>query len=75
MENEKTPYPVSIFGENVFNDSVMKARLPKATYKTLKNTIDHGLPIDSTIADIVANAMKDWAIERGPPILRTGSSR
>jgi glutamine synthetase len=65
MENEKTPYPVSIFGENVFNDSVMKARLPKATYKTLKNTIDHGLPIDSTIADIVANAMKDWAIEKG----------
>jgi glutamine synthetase len=65
MENEKVPYPVSIFGESVFNDSVMKARLPKATYKTLKKTIDQGLPLDPTIADIVANAMKDWAIEKG----------
>jgi glutamine synthetase len=65
MENEKTAYPASIYGENVFNDSVMKARLPKATYKTLKKTIEHGLPLDPSIADIVANAMKDWAIEKG----------
>ena len=65
MENEKIPYPVSIFGENVFNDAVMKARLPKATYKTLKETIYHGMAIDSSIADVIANAMKDWAIEKG----------
>ncbi|HEX2937422.1 MAG TPA: glutamine synthetase III [Ruminiclostridium sp.] len=65
MENEKIIYPVSIFGEYVFNDSVMKSRLPKATYKTLKKTIDQGLPIDPSIADVVANTMKDWAIEKG----------
>lgn len=65
MENEKIPYPASIFGENVFNDSVMKARLPKSTYKTLKKTIELGLPLDPSIADVVANAMKDWAIEKG----------
>lgn len=62
---DKAPYPVSIFGENVFNDSVMKARLPKPTYIALKNTIEKGLPLDPSIADIVANAMKDWAIEKG----------
>lgn len=62
---DKAPYPVSIFGENVFNDSVMKARLPKPTYIALKNTIENGLPLDPSIADIVANAMKDWAIEKG----------
>lgn len=65
MENEKTVNPVSIFGENVFNDSVMKTRLPKATYKSLKRTISKGLPIDPSIADIVANTIKDWAIEKG----------
>lgn len=65
MENQKVPYPASIFGESVFNDSVMKARLPKATYKTLKKTIEQGLPLDPSIADVVANAMKDWAIEKG----------
>lgn len=65
MENEKNMYPASVFGENVFDDSVMKARLPKATYKSLKKTIDQGLPIDPSIADVVANTMKDWAIEKG----------
>ncbi|MEA1986545.1 MAG: glutamine synthetase III [Candidatus Marinimicrobia bacterium] len=54
-----------IFGINVFNDSVMKKRLPTATYKKIKSTIDQCNPIDSSISGIVANAMKDWAIEKG----------
>jgi glutamine synthetase len=54
-----------IFGANVFNDSVMRERLPKATYKALKNTIEEGLPLESSIAEVVAGAMKDWAIEKG----------
>lgn len=55
----------SYFGVNVFNDAVMKARLPKNTYVALRKTIDQGAPLDPTIAEVVANAMKDWAIERG----------
>lgn len=54
-----------IFGINVFNDSVMKERLPEDVYNTLKSTIKEGKGIDSSIADTVANAMKDWAIEKG----------
>lgn len=54
-----------IFGCNVFNDVVMRARLPKNIYKALMKTIDNGLPLDPSVADIVANAMKDWAIEKG----------
>ena len=54
-----------IFGTNVFNDSVMIERLPKDTYKTLKAAIKEGKGIDSSIADTVAAAMKDWAIEKG----------
>ena len=53
------------FGGNVFNDKVMKERLPKETYKGLKSTIDQGLPLQADIAAVVANAMKDWAIEKG----------
>jgi glutamine synthetase len=56
---------MDIFGENVFNDAVMRERLPKATYKSLRTTIEKGLSLDPEIADIVANAMKDWAIEKG----------
>ncbi len=55
----------SLFGINVFNDSVMKERLPKDTYEILKSTIKEGKTIDSSIADTVATAMKDWAIEKG----------
>jgi glutamine synthetase len=54
-----------IFGSSVFNDSVMRERLPKATYKALKKTIDQGLALDPAVAEVVANAMKDWAIEKG----------
>jgi len=56
---------MKIFGENVFNDAVMRERLPKATYKSLRKTIEQGLPLDPGVAEIVANAMKDWAIEKG----------
>ena len=54
-----------LFGSNVFNDSVMIERLPKDTYKILKSAIKEGKGIDSSIADTVASAMKDWAIEKG----------
>ncbi len=53
------------FGSDVFNESVMKERLPKATYKALKKTIDNGDLLDIEVANIVANAMKDWAVEKG----------
>lgn len=56
---------MNIFGSNVFNDAVMKERLPKATYKALQKTIEAGLSLDPAVADIVANAMKDWAVEKG----------
>ena len=54
-----------IFGSMVFNDSVMLERLPESTYKILKTAIKEGKGIDSSIADTVASAMKDWAIEKG----------
>ena len=53
------------FGTLVFNDSVMRARLPRDTYRSLKTTMDEGKGLDPAIADVVANAMKDWAIEKG----------
>ncbi len=54
-----------LFGSLVFNDTVMKERLPKDTYKALKATIQKGKPLDLSVANVVANAMKDWAIEKG----------
>ena len=54
-----------IFGENVFNDVVMRSSLPKEVYRSLRKTIDAGEPIDMSIADTVANAMKDWAVSKG----------
>ncbi len=54
-----------IFGSMVFNEATMKERLPKATYKALQKTIQNGDPLDINVANIVANAMKDWAIEKG----------
>lgn len=56
---------MKIFGMNVFNDATMRERLPKNIYKSLRNTIDNGLPLDAGVAEVVANAMKDWAIEKG----------
>ena len=54
-----------IFGSMVFNDEVMRERLPKEVYKSLTKTIATGKTIDASVADVVANAMKDWAIEKG----------
>jgi glutamine synthetase len=54
-----------IFGTSVFNDVVMKERLPKATYKALKKTIEEGTSLKPDVADVVASAMKDWAVEKG----------
>ncbi|MBO5363242.1 MAG: glutamine synthetase III, partial [Clostridia bacterium] len=54
-----------IFGENVFNDGVMRSTLPSEVYKSLRKTIDEGKTIDMNIADSVANAMKDWALSKG----------
>ncbi|MBQ8823793.1 MAG: glutamine synthetase III [Ruminococcus sp.] len=53
------------FACDVFNDEVMRARLPKAVYKAIKKTRKLGVPLDPTYADVVANAIKDWAIEHG----------
>ena len=54
-----------IFGEMVFNETVMKERLPEETYKALKDTIRVGSALDEHVAGVVATAMKDWAIEKG----------
>lgn len=54
-----------IFGENVFNDTVMQERLPKKTYKKLKEVIEEGKELDLETADVVAHEMKEWAIEKG----------
>lgn len=54
-----------VFGSMVFNDHVMRERLPKDTYKALKKTMELGKSLDRTIANVVANAMKDWAVEKG----------
>ncbi len=54
-----------LFGSNVFNENVMKERLPKAVYKALKKTIQSGNALDLSLAESVAVAMKDWAIQKG----------
>ena len=57
--------PGEVFGANVFSKSVMKQRLPKAIFASLMATIDHGETLDASVADVVAVAMKDWALEKG----------
>ncbi len=54
-----------LFGSNVFNRQVMQDKLPKDIYKSLSKTIDEGAPLDMGVANVVANAMKDWAVEKG----------
>jgi glutamine synthetase len=56
---------VDIFGENVFSDAVMQERLPKKVYKDLKKTMEEGKDLDPVTAEVVAHAMKEWAIEKG----------
>ncbi|MGG7176318.1 glutamine synthetase III [Clostridium paraputrificum] len=62
MNNNNIP---ELFGSMVFNDNTMKERLPKSTYKELKKAIDNNTTLDINIANIVANSMKDWALEKG----------
>lgn len=54
-----------LFGSMVFNETVMRERLPQETFNTLKRTMDQGIPLEEGVANIVANAMKDWAVEKG----------
>lgn len=54
-----------IFGKNVFNDTVMQERLPKKIYEALKKTIEDGKELNSSLADVIAHEMKEWAIEQG----------
>ena len=54
-----------MFGSMVFNDSIMRKMLPKSVYQSLKNTINEGKALDEDVADIVASAMKEWAVSKG----------
>ena len=63
--NEELVNVVDIFGENVFNDTVMQERLPNKIYKNLKHTIEEGKELDLATADVIAHEMKEWAIEKG----------
>ena len=64
MEEKRTSVP-KLFGSHVFNDDVMQERLPKDVYRSLRKTIDEGKDLDLTVANAVASAMKDWAVELG----------
>jgi glutamine synthetase len=61
----ETESPGEVFGENVFSKAVMQKRLPKSVYKSVISTIEHGAPLNPVVADAVASAMKDWALEKG----------
>src|SRR3982751_6315188 len=61
----KKTHVKDLFGVNVFNEEVQRQRLPKPVFKLLQKTIKQGAPLDPNIADNVAAAMKDWAIEKG----------
>lgn len=61
----KTAHVKDLFGVNVFNEEVQRTRLPKTVFKALQKTIRHGAPLDPAIADAVATAVKDWAMEKG----------
>src|SRR5206468_83740 len=63
--NFKETHLRAIFGENVFNEEVQRQRLPKSVFRALQKTIKQGATLDPAIADAVATAMKDWAIEKG----------
>jgi glutamine synthetase len=64
-QDDLTQAGVYGFGDNVFSEAVQRQRLPKAAYKKLQATLDQGLPLESELADAVASAMKEWAMERG----------
>ena len=56
---------IDLFGSKVFNITVMRKRLPKHIYKSMMSTIKEDTPLDENVAEVVANAMKDWALEQG----------
>ena len=62
-----------LFGKNVFGDQQMRARLPENVYRSLRACMDQGSELDPALADLVANAMKEWALERGARTSPTGS--
>jgi glutamine synthetase len=64
-KDPRAPRAAEAFGSLVFNDAVQEARLPKPAYHALRRTITHGEPLDPSVADAVAGAMKDWAVEHG----------
>ena len=57
--------PTEIFGSMVFNDEVMREKLPKEIYKTLKTNIKNNQPLERSVANAVATARKDWAVQKG----------
>ena len=61
-----------IFGENVFTPGKMKERLPRSVYKAVKQVMDHGGELSLADADVVAKAMKDWAVEKGATHYKIG---
>ncbi|MGN0655140.1 MAG: glutamine synthetase III [Oscillospiraceae bacterium] len=63
--SEKNSCVTEYFGCNVFNETIMRERLPKNVYKALKNTRELGVALDTDVAEVIANAMKDWAVEKG----------
>ena len=63
-----------LYASMCFNEQVMSERLPEDVYKSLKKTMEQGKSLNKEIADVVANAMKEWAIERVQPTIPTGSS-
>src|SRR5215475_11717011 len=63
--NFRESFAAELYGSNVFSPAVMKDRLPKTIFKSIMQTIESGAKLDSTVADVVASAMKDWAIEKG----------
>ncbi len=65
VENRVRTTLTDVFGMNVFNDVVQRKRLPKDVYRALRRTVDSGASLQPEIADVVAAAMKDWAVERG----------
>ena len=64
-KNKEKINVVELFGSNVFNDKIMQERLPKKVYKELHKTLDEGKELDPITAEVVAGAMKDWAVEKG----------
>ena len=64
-KERRTPKTAEAFGSLVFNDEVQQARLPKPVYHALRRTITHAVPLDVSVADAIAAAMKEWAVEHG----------